>query len=76
MVKEFIENPVDAGATQVTVEIERGGFSMLRVSDNRRGMKKDDLIFWMKIHETSKIQSAEDFDIHTMGFRGEALASI
>lgn len=76
-VKELIENAVDAGATQITVEIERGGFSLIRVSDNGKGMKKDDLLLCIERHATSKIQNAEDLEeIHTMGFRGEALASI
>jgi DNA mismatch repair protein MutL len=77
VVKELIENALDAGATQITIEIERGGFSLIRISDNGSGMKKDDLLLCIERHATSKIQDAQDLEeIHTMGFRGEALASI
>lgn len=77
VVKELIENAIDAGATQVIIEIEGGGFSLIRVSDNGTGMKKDDLLLCVERHATSKIQDAKDLEgIHTMGFRGEALASI
>lgn len=77
VVKELIENAVDAEATSITIEIERGGFSLIRVSDNGQGMKKDDLLLCVERHATSKIENAEDLEeICTMGFRGEALASI
>lgn len=77
VVKELIENAVDAGATQITIEIERGGFSLIRISDNGIGMKKEDLLLSIERHATSKIKNAEDLEeIVTMGFRGEALASI
>lgn len=77
VVKELVENAVDAGATQITIEIERGGFSLIRISDNGIGMKKEDLLLSIERHATSKIKDAEDLEeIVTMGFRGEALASI
>jgi DNA mismatch repair protein MutL len=77
VVKELIENAIDAGATQITIEIERGGFALIRVSDNGKGMTKDDLLLCIQRHATSKIQNEKDLEeIHTMGFRGEALASI
>lgn len=77
VVKELMENAADAGATHLTIEIERGGFFLIRVSDNGCGMKRDDLILSIERHATSKIKKAEDLSaILTMGFRGEALASI
>lgn len=77
VVKELVENAVDAGATQITIEVERGGFSLIRISDNGIGMKKEDLLLSIERHATSKIKDAEDLEeIMTMGFRGEALASI
>lgn len=75
--KELIENSIDAGATVVTVEIKNGGSSLIRVSDNGRGMERDDLPLAIKRHATSKIKEARDLDaITTLGFRGEALAAI
>jgi len=77
VVKELLENALDAGATAVTVEIQNGGISFIRVSDNGCGMEAEDLPVAVLRHATSKIASAEDLDgISTLGFRGEALAAI
>ena len=76
-VKELLENALDAGATEITVEIKRGGVSFLRVSDNGCGIAREDLPVAIKRHATSKIRVAADLDgIMTLGFRGEALAAI
>ena len=76
-VKELLENAIDAGATRITVEIQKGGVSFLRVSDNGCGMEPDDLPVAVRRHATSKIKTAEDLEgIETLGFRGEALAAI
>lgn len=76
-VKELLENAIDAGASRVTVEIQNGGVTFLRVSDNGCGMEADDLPVAVRRHATSKIKTAEDLDgIETLGFRGEALAAI
>ena len=76
-VKELVENSIDAGATAVTVELKDGGLTSLRVSDNGRGIPADQLRMAFERHATSKLVSAEElFDVHTLGFRGEALASI
>ncbi|WP_194848442.1 DNA mismatch repair endonuclease MutL [Candidatus Neptunochlamydia vexilliferae] len=76
-IKELIENALDAGAKNITVEIERGGFSLIRISDDGCGMSQDDLLLSIERHATSKIQKADDLnEVLTMGFRGEALASI
>ncbi|MBR2370564.1 MAG: DNA mismatch repair endonuclease MutL [Clostridia bacterium] len=77
VIKELLENAIDAGATAVTVEIQNGGITLMRVSDNGCGMEVDDLQNCVKRHATSKIKNAEDLDgILTLGFRGEALAAI
>ena len=77
VVKEMVENSIDAGATNITVEIKNGGISFIRVSDNGKGIAQDDLEIAFERHATSKIRSAEDLDtVTSMGFRGEALASI
>jgi DNA mismatch repair protein MutL len=77
IVREFLDNAIDAGATEVLVEIEEGGLTVVRVTDNGIGMSEGDLIRAFERHATSKIQSPEDLDqITTRGFRGEALASI
>lgn len=77
VVKELVENALDAKSDLITVEIERGGFSLIRISDNGTGMGQEDLLLSIERHATSKIQTARDLiHILTMGFRGEALASI
>ena len=77
VVKELLENAVDAGASKVTVEIRDGGMTFLRVTDNGCGMSAEDARTAFKRHATSKLRSAEDLAaIGTMGFRGEALAAI
>src|SRR3989338_3618287 len=77
VVKELIENAIDAGATQITITIEEAGKSLIRVADNGQGMEEDDIPLSLLRHTTSKIKKAEDlFSLHTLGFRGEALASI
>lgn len=75
--KEMIENSMDAGATSITVEIENGGISFLRITDNGSGIEKDDMELAFERHATSKIRSADDLNtINSFGFRGEALASV
>ena len=77
VVKEMVENSIDAGATNITVEIKNGGISFIKITDNGKGIAKDDLEIAFERHATSKIRSAEDLDkVTSMGFRGEALASI
>lgn len=77
VVKELVENALDAQATAITVEIQAGGRSLIRVSDDGSGMSRDDALLCLERHATSKIQKAEDLQsIRTMGFRGEALPSI
>ena len=76
-VKELVENSIDAGAKNITVELREGGIQYLRVSDNGRGIPAEQIRMAFERHATSKISEAKDlFDIHTLGFRGEALASI
>ena len=77
VVKELVENAIDAGATAVTVEIQDGGTSLIRITDNGSGMEKDDISMAFLRHSTSKIRSAQDLQtIRSLGFRGEALSSI
>jgi DNA mismatch repair protein MutL len=77
VVKELVENSLDAHATRITVEIQAGGRSLVRVTDDGIGMTRDDALLSLERHATSKIQRAEDLAaISTMGFRGEALPSI
>ncbi|MGH9752458.1 MAG: DNA mismatch repair endonuclease MutL [Blastocatellia bacterium] len=77
IVKELIENSIDAGARRIEVSVESGGRRLIRVSDDGEGMSRDDAILAFERHATSKIKAAEDLEaIMTLGFRGEALASI
>lgn len=77
VVKELVENSIDAGATRITVEIKNGGNTYIKVSDNGSGMEKDDATVAFLRHATSKVSTAEDLNaIYTLGFRGEALSSI
>ena len=77
VVKELLENAIDAKATAVTVEIRDGGTSFIRVTDNGFGIPKDEIALAFLRHSTSKIQSVEDlFTVSSLGFRGEALSSI
>jgi DNA mismatch repair protein MutL len=77
VVKELVENSIDAGASVITVEIKNGGSTYIRVTDNGAGMSASDAEIAFLRHATSKIQTADDLDaIYTLGFRGEALSSI
>ena len=77
VVKELVENSIDAGATNVTVEIKNGGITYIRITDNGKGFLPDDMEIAFERHATSKIRSAKDLEeVKSMGFRGEALASI
>ncbi|MEO6656000.1 MAG: DNA mismatch repair endonuclease MutL, partial [Pyrinomonadaceae bacterium] len=77
VVKELIENSIDAGGTRLQIDIELGGRRLMRISDDGEGMSRDDAILAFERHATSKIRTAEDLArIGTLGFRGEALASI
>ncbi len=77
VVKELLENAIDAGATRVDVAVERGGKDLIRIADNGKGMAADDLHLAFTPHATSKLVEAEDLHkVRTLGFRGEALAAI
>src|ERR1700742_129195 len=77
VVKELLENSLDAGATRIRVEVEAGGRKLIRISDDGHGMNRDDALLAFERHATSKLRSADDLlSISTLGFRGEALPSI
>ncbi len=77
VIKEMVENSIDAGANNINVEIKNGGISYIRITDNGKGIAKDDMEMAFERHATSKIRSASDLnEVTSMGFRGEALASI
>ncbi|MDR2007743.1 MAG: DNA mismatch repair endonuclease MutL [Alphaproteobacteria bacterium] len=76
IIKEMVENSVDAGATSITVQIQNGGKTFIAITDNGSGIYKDDLLLCLKPHATSKLHEENLNNITTLGFRGEALASI
>jgi DNA mismatch repair protein MutL len=77
VVKELLENSLDAGSTRIEIDIEQGGSELIRVVDNGHGIHPEDLELSFANHATSKLATADDlFAVQTMGFRGEALASI
>ena len=77
VVKELLENSLDALATRIEVDVVAGGTELIRIVDDGEGIHPDDLLLAVTSHATSKIRSADDlFDVRTMGFRGEALASV
>ena len=77
VVKELVENSIDAGSSKIIIEIKKGGKAYISVTDNGKGIEKDDMLISLERHATSKIRRVEDLEkTYTMGFRGEALASI
>src|SRR6202789_4381829 len=77
VVKELLENALDAGATRIRVEVEAGGRKLIRIADDGTGMNRDDALLAFERHATSKLRTVDDLlSIATLGFRGEALPSI
>src|ERR1700755_325781 len=77
VVKELLENSLDAHATRIRIEVEAGGRKLIRITDNGHGMMRDDALLAFERHATSKLRNADDLlSIATLGFRGEALPSI
>ena len=77
VVKELLENSLDAGASKITIDIEKGGTKLIRITDNGHGIHKEDLVLSLSPHATSKIRSIDDLEeVISLGFRGEALPSI
>ncbi|MDP1880445.1 MAG: DNA mismatch repair endonuclease MutL, partial [Parachlamydiaceae bacterium] len=77
VVKELVENAIDAHSTIITIEIQEGGRELIRISDNGIGMSNEDALLSLERHATSKIREVEDIEaLQTMGFRGEAIPSI
>src|ERR1700758_4760452 len=76
VVKELVENALDAGARRIEIVADGGGRRLMRVSDDGEGMTRDDLALAVERHATSKLPNDDPLDIRTLGFRGEALASI
>lgn len=77
VVKELVENSIDAGATKIDIEVQNGGIKKIKITDNGQGIPEDDMEFAFERHATSKIRKAEDLEnVKSMGFRGEALASV
>src|SRR6202789_3050515 len=77
VVKELLENSLDAGSTRIKIQVEAGGKKLIQISDNGCGMVRDDALLAFERHATSKLKNAEDLlSVATLGFRGEALPSI
>lgn len=77
VVKEMVENSIDAGAKNISIDVKNGGISYIRISDDGKGIEREDLELAFERHATSKIRKADDLnEVKSMGFRGEALASI